>query len=83
VAERILAERGEAVARVVEHPWLEGTEGLYVAGEPRLDFTGLLPAVYEFGQPEQELRLLRFREMLLRYGALVSPPYGNRLSSVI
>jgi hypothetical protein len=81
-AEAVLAARGETVARIVEHPWLEGTEGIYIAREPRLDLTALLPVTYDFGQPESELRLLRFREML-RYGALVSPPYPIRLSSVI
>lgn len=35
IAELVLAARGEQVARITEHPWLEGAESVYVvAGDP-------------------------------------------------
>lgn len=81
-AERVLAERGHRVARIIEDPWLEESGDLYVAPAECLDLRKMLPLQFEFGQPEPELALSRFRETL-RYGALVNRPTTLRLSSVI
>jgi hypothetical protein len=68
IAELLLAARGESVARIVEHPWLEGADGIYVAAENPLDLTGQLPVRYEFSQPRSWLG------GDWAYGALVNTP---------
>jgi hypothetical protein len=84
-AERVLAARGQHVARIVEEPRLEGTEDPYVAAAERIDLMKLSPVRYEFPAPEFQ-SLLRFREDLLfgaRVAACVNTPWPVRLSSVI
>lgn len=60
--------KGEEVARIVEHPWLEGTAGVYVVAEDRLDLTKLLPVRCEVSEP------LPWRDPNWVYGALVNTP---------
>lgn len=68
VAELLLAARGEQVARIAEHPWLEGTDGIYVVAESPLDLTKQLPVRYEFPEPWP------WRDRNWIYGALVNTP---------
>lgn len=62
--------KGEEVARIVEHPWLEGADGVYVVAEDPLDLIKLLPVRYEFPAPEP--RPCISRNWI--YGALVNTP---------
>jgi hypothetical protein len=81
----LLAMRGEEVARIVEHPWLEGATSIYVVAQDPLDLTRDLPVRSEFHQPVFP-SLLRFRDDLLcgaRITAFVNRPHVTRLSSVI
>lgn len=41
--------KGEQVARIIEHPWLEGSSDAIVMSEPP-DFSGPLP--FQFGRPK-------------------------------
>jgi hypothetical protein len=69
-AEALLAERGEQVARIAEHPWLEGTDGIYIVAEDPLDLTKILPPFeIEIRNPFQVRWVLD--EM---YGMLVNRP---------
>lgn len=70
-AEAILTARGEHVARIVEHPWLEGVADIYVAAAKPIDLTDLLPLSSEVREPGPSLPW--FRD-LCRYGLLMNPP---------
>jgi hypothetical protein len=65
-----LMVKGEQVARIVEHPWLEGAEGVYVVAEDPLDLIRQLPVRYEFPAPETRPCISRD----WAYGALVNRP---------
>lgn len=70
-AEAILTARGEHVARIVEHPWLEGATDIYVAASKPIDLTDLLPLSFEVHAPDPSLPW--FRD-LCRYGLLMNTP---------
>lgn len=65
--------KGEEVARIVEHPWLEGADGVYVVAEDPLDLIKLLPVsvpvAHEAPEPPEWLG----RTWI--YGALVNTPW--------
>lgn len=61
--------KGEQVARIEEHPWLEGATGVYVVTEDPLDLTKMLPVKYEFSEP------MPWRDRDWVYGALVNTPW--------
>jgi hypothetical protein len=61
--------KGEQVARIVEHPWLEGADGVYVVAEDPLDLIKQLPVRYEFPEPEPP-----WRDRNWMYGAFVNRP---------
>lgn len=68
--------KGEQVARIVEHPWLEGAEGVYVVAENPLDLIKLLPVRYEFPEPPP------WPDRNWVYGALVNRPFGDSIPLV-
>lgn len=78
IAELILLARGEQVARIIEHPWLEGADGIYVVAEDPLDLIKQLPVRYEFPEPE-----LPWRDPNWAYGVLMNSPRPVILSSVL
>ena len=67
-----LTFKGEQVARIVEHPWLEGTTGVYVVAEDPLDLIKQLPARCEFPTPGPSPRSRISRDWV--YGVLVNTP---------
>ena len=80
VAERILAERGEAVARVEEELVLDGAPGVYVAESARTDLTKILPSRYEFSAPEPAGAWVRD---YWAWGLRINSPRLTVLTSVI
>lgn len=68
--------KGEEVARIVEHPWLEGAASVYVVAEDPRDLTKLLPVRCEVSEP------LLWRDRNWVYGALVNTPWRGILPAV-
>jgi hypothetical protein len=81
-AEETLAGRGEHVARIVEHAWLEGADGVYVVAEGPLDLTRLLPASYDFTMPDPQAAWLR-DYWAWAWGLRINSPRLTVLTSVI
>lgn len=61
--------KDEQVARIEEHPWLEGAEGVYIVVKEAADLTKLLPDRYEFPEPRAP------RDPNWAYGVLVNMPW--------